>query len=71
MSATQIGGTAFDEHGSHLPQSCIDLCDQSDAILFGSAGGPVEAQHEPKWKDCRGTERERERSQLPPAARPT
>uniref|UniRef100_A0A0G4GVV0 3-isopropylmalate dehydrogenase n=1 Tax=Chromera velia CCMP2878 TaxID=1169474 RepID=A0A0G4GVV0_9ALVE len=46
------GGSAFDQYGCHLPQQTIQICKESDAILFGSVGGPVNAQSEPKWKDA-------------------
>lgn len=35
-----VGGCAIDNHGVALPQSTIDGCEQADAILFGSVGGP-------------------------------
>lgn len=35
-----IGGIAIDNHGKALPDSTLSLCEQSDAILFGSVGGP-------------------------------
>ncbi len=35
-----IGGAAIDNHGKALPESTLSLCEQSDAILFGSVGGP-------------------------------
>jgi 3-isopropylmalate dehydrogenase len=35
-----VGGAAIDATGKALPQETIDLCKQSDAILFGSIGGP-------------------------------
>ncbi len=35
-----IGGIAYDNHGTPLPQSTIDVCENADAILFGSVGGP-------------------------------
>lgn len=35
-----VGGIAIDEHGQALPQSTLDICSASDAILFGSVGGP-------------------------------
>ena len=35
-----IGGAAIDNHGKALPVSTLSLCEQSDAILFGSVGGP-------------------------------
>jgi 3-isopropylmalate dehydrogenase len=47
-----VGGAAFDKHGEHLPEETIALCRASDAILFGSVGGPVSQSHLPKWKGC-------------------
>lgn len=35
-----VGGIAIDQTGSPLPDSTLKLCEQSDAILFGSVGGP-------------------------------
>jgi len=35
-----VGGIAIDNHGKALPESTLSLCEQSDAILFGSVGGP-------------------------------
>lgn len=33
------GGTAYDKYGTPLPQSTIDACKASDAVLFGAVGG--------------------------------
>lgn len=35
-----VGGIAIDKHGQALPGSTLDVCSASDAILFGSVGGP-------------------------------
>ena len=35
-----VGGIAIDNHGEALPASTLSLCEKSDAILFGSVGGP-------------------------------
>ncbi len=35
-----VGGIAIDNHGTPLPESTLDICKASDAILFGSVGGP-------------------------------
>lgn len=35
-----VGGAAIDKHGKALPQETIKGCESSDAILFGSVGGP-------------------------------
>lgn len=43
------GGAAWEKHGQHLPQETLDICRRSDAILFGSVGGPVSEQHSKKW----------------------
>jgi 3-isopropylmalate dehydrogenase len=35
-----IGGAAIDQTGEPLPQGTLSTCEESDAILFGSVGGP-------------------------------
>jgi len=35
-----VGGAGIDNEGKALPQTTIDICRNSDAILFGSVGGP-------------------------------
>ncbi|WP_188015404.1 3-isopropylmalate dehydrogenase [Vibrio harveyi] len=35
-----VGGIAIDNHGSPLPESAVKACEESDAVLFGSVGGP-------------------------------
>jgi 3-isopropylmalate dehydrogenase len=35
-----VGGAGIDNEGKALPQSTVDICKASDAILFGSVGGP-------------------------------
>ncbi len=35
-----VGGAAIDNHGQPLPQATVEGCEQADAILFGSVGGP-------------------------------
>lgn len=35
-----VGGIAIDNHGCPLPQSTLDACQEADAVLFGSVGGP-------------------------------
>jgi 3-isopropylmalate dehydrogenase len=39
-----VGGIAIDEDGKALPETTVDVCKASDAILFGSVGGP-------KWEN--------------------
>lgn len=47
-----VGGAAYEKFGSHMPEETKALCQSSDAILFGSVGGPVGDQHLDKWKNC-------------------
>ncbi len=47
-----IGGAAWPAHGNHFPEETKAIVKKSDAILFGSVGGPVNAQFEAQWKDC-------------------
>jgi len=35
-----VGGAAYDETGSPLPEETLELCLRSDAVLFGAVGGP-------------------------------
>ncbi len=35
-----VGGIAIDNHGCPLPESTVKACEESDAVLFGSVGGP-------------------------------
>ena len=35
-----VGGAAIDLSGTPLPEDTLKTCEQSDAILFGSVGGP-------------------------------
>ncbi len=35
-----VGGYAIDHHGHALPPHTLEGCEQADAILFGSIGGP-------------------------------
>ncbi|OCQ53155.1 3-isopropylmalate dehydrogenase [Photorhabdus australis subsp. thailandensis] len=39
-SEYDVGGVAIDRHGRPLPAETIAGCEQADAILFGSVGGP-------------------------------
>ena len=44
-----VGGAAWDNYQSHLPEETLQICRDADAILFGSVGGPVREQNSPKW----------------------
>ncbi|WP_318464477.1 3-isopropylmalate dehydrogenase [Photobacterium leiognathi] len=35
-----VGGIAIDNHGSPLPDATLKGCEEADAVLFGSVGGP-------------------------------
>ena len=39
-----VGGAAIDASGSPLPEDTLKACEEADAILFGSVGGP-------KWEN--------------------
>jgi len=47
-----IGGSAWDSYSTHFPKETEDICKNSDAILFGSVGGPINDQTSPKWNNC-------------------
>ncbi len=49
-----VGGAAIDNHGKALPDSTIALCEQSDAVLFGSVGGPAWEHLPPEEQPERG-----------------
>ncbi len=46
----RVGGNAIDDFGTPLPDETVELCQRSDAILFGAVGGP-------KWDDPQNTVR--------------
>jgi 3-isopropylmalate dehydrogenase len=35
-----VGGAGIDKEGKALPETTVNICKESDAILFGSVGGP-------------------------------
>lgn len=53
-----VGGCAIDNHGHALPPATLELCRNSDAVLFGSVGGP-------KWESL-PPEQQPERAALLP-----
>ena len=53
-----VGGIAIDNHGSALPDATIKRCEASDAILFGSVGGP-------KWESLPPKEQPERAALLP------
>lgn len=47
LTEADLGGIAIDKHGVPLPQSTIDACKNSNAVLLGAVGGP-------KWDNVAG-----------------
>jgi len=43
-----VGGAGIDAHGKALPESTLKVCEEADAILFGSVGGPKWEKLPPK-----------------------
>ena len=40
ITSMNVGGTAYDESGSPIPENVLDAAKEADAILFGAVGGP-------------------------------
>ena len=57
-SEYDIGGIGIDRHDSALPDSTLSACQEADAILFGSVGGP-------KWESLPPTEQPERAALLP------
>ena len=53
-----VGGAAIDNHGQPLPPATVEGCEQADAVLFGSVGGP-------KWEHL-PPDQQPERGLIPP-----
>ncbi|PML81529.1 3-isopropylmalate dehydrogenase [Enterovibrio norvegicus] len=53
-----VGGIAIDNHGSPLPDATLKGCENSDAVLFGSVGGP-------KWENLPPNEQPERGALLP------
>ncbi len=53
-----VGGIAIDNHGTALPAATLELCEKSDAVLFGSVGGP-------KWENLPPEEQPERAALLP------
>ena len=58
LTHAHVGGAAIDECGEALPKETLEVCSKSDAILFGSVGGP-------KWESL-PIEKQPERAALLP-----
>ncbi|TVR53081.1 MAG: 3-isopropylmalate dehydrogenase [Puniceicoccaceae bacterium] len=61
FAPADVGGCAIDRHGEALPPATLQTCEQADAILFGSVGGP-------KWETLPPS-RQPERAALLPLRR--
>ncbi len=57
-SFADVGGCAIDNHGAALPPETLNVCENSDAILFGSVGGP-------KWENLPPAEQPERAALLP------
>ncbi|HOP64480.1 MAG TPA: 3-isopropylmalate dehydrogenase [Spirochaetota bacterium] len=49
-----VGGAALDNHGEPLPEYTVKTCEESDAVLFGSVGGPKWEKLPPEKQPERG-----------------
>lgn len=58
LQEADFGGIAIDNHGKALPESTLDLCKKSDAVLLGSIGGP-------KWENLPPSEQPERAGLLP------
>jgi 3-isopropylmalate dehydrogenase len=58
LTPALIGGAAIDAMGEPLPAQTLSVCQQSDAILFGSVGGP-------KWSSLAADQQPERGSLLP------
>ncbi|MES0490683.1 MAG: 3-isopropylmalate dehydrogenase [Leptospirales bacterium] len=58
LETALVGGAAIDAHGEALPADALALCEKSDAILFGSVGGP-------KWEHLPPTDQPERAALLP------
>jgi len=57
-TAMPVGGAGIDEKGKALPPETLKVCEESDAILFGSVGGP-------KWENLPPNEQPERGALLP------
>jgi 3-isopropylmalate dehydrogenase len=58
LTEARVGGIAIDVDGKALPEETIKVCEGSDAILFGSVGGP-------KWESLPPNEQPERAALLP------
>ncbi|CAM3687447.1 3-isopropylmalate dehydrogenase [Rheinheimera salexigens] len=55
LTPALVGGAAIDASGEPLPAATMAICQQSDAILFGSVGGPKWTHLAPDQQPERGS----------------
>ena len=58
LAECRVGGAAIDADGRALPEQTLKTCEESDAILFGSVGGP-------KWEKLPPNEQPERAALLP------
>ena len=58
FTEARVGGAAIDGDGKALPEQTLRVCESSDAILFGSVGGP-------KWENLPPNEQPERAALLP------
>jgi 3-isopropylmalate dehydrogenase len=58
LTEARVGGIAIDVDGRALPEETVRICSESDAILFGSVGGP-------KWESLPPNEQPERAALLP------
>lgn len=58
LTEARVGGAAIDHDGHALPEATLQVCRESDAILFGSVGGP-------KWESLPPNEQPERAALLP------
>jgi 3-isopropylmalate dehydrogenase len=58
FTEARVGGVAIDHDGHALPEATLKACGESDAILFGSVGGP-------KWESLPPNEQPERAALLP------
>ena len=58
LTEARVGGIAIDVDGKALPEETVRICEASDAILFGSVGGP-------KWETLPPNEQPERAALLP------
>ena len=58
LREARVGGAAIDAEGHALPPETLTICEEADAILFGSVGGP-------KWESLPPTQQPERAALLP------